>query len=169
MSTNVELKTSKGNMTIELNEEKAPVTSANFIQYVNDKFFDGTIFHRVIDGFMIQGGGFNPDMSQKKTRDTIKNEASNGLKNDHGTLAMARTNDPNSATAQFFVNHSDNDSLNYTGPDNPGYAVFGKVTEGLETLDAIAAVKTGTKDGFDDVPKDTVTIESATVIEDDAE
>ncbi len=160
-------------MTIELSEDKAPVTCANFIQYVNDKFFDGTIFHRVIEGFMVQGGGFNPDMSQKKTRDTIKNEASNGLKNDCGTIAMARTNDPDSATAQFFVNHSDNDSLNYTGPDNPGYAVFGKIVEGLETLDAIAAVKTGTQDGFDDVPVDTVTIESATVIktvvEDDAE
>ncbi|MCK4959842.1 MAG: peptidylprolyl isomerase, partial [Planctomycetes bacterium] len=106
---------------------------------------------------------------QKKTRDTIKNEASNGLKNDRGTLAMARTNDPNSATAQFFVNHSDNDFLNYTGPGNPGYAVFGKVTDGLETLDAIAAVKTGSKEGFDDVPKDTVTIESAKVIAEEDE
>ena len=169
MPTSVEVITSMGSMTIELDEEKAPITAANFIQYVKDGFFDGTIFHRVIDGFMVQGGGFNPDMSQKKTRDMIKNEADNGLKNDRGTLAMARTNDPNSATAQFFINHKDNDFLNYTGPGNPGYAVFAKLTDGLDVLDKIAAVKTTTKGHHDDVPAETITIDSAKIIGEDEE
>lgn len=163
-NTQVKLQTTKGEITVELNEEKAPVTTANFIQYVNDGFYGGTIFHRVITGFMVQGGGMIADMSQKPVRDPIVNEADNGLKNERGTLAMARTNDPNSATAQFFINHADNDFLDYTGPANPGYAVFGKVTDGLDVLDAIAEVKTTRLDHYDDVPADTITIESAEVI-----
>jgi peptidyl-prolyl cis-trans isomerase B (cyclophilin B) len=160
----VKLTTTKGEITIELDEEKAPVTAANFIQYVNDGFYSGTIFHRVINGFMIQCGGMIADMSQKDTRDPIVNEASNGLKNERGTLAMARTNDPNSATAQFFINHKDNDFLNYTGPGNPGYAVFGKVTDGMDVVEAIAEVETGRSGMHDDVPKETISIESAEVI-----
>ena len=160
----VKLKTTKGEITIELDEEKAPVTTANFIQYVNDGFFSSTIFHRVINGFMIQCGGMIADMSQKETRDPIVNEANNGLKNDRGTLAMARTNDPNSATAQFFINHADNDFLNYAGAGNPGYAVFGKVTDGMDVVNAIAEVETGRSGMHDDVPKETIAIESAEII-----
>ena len=160
----VKLTTTKGDITIELNDEKAPVTAANFIQYVNDGFYNGTIFHRVIAGFMVQGGGMIADMSEKENRDPIINEAGNGLKNERGTLAMARTNDPNSATSQFFINHKDNDFLNYSGPGNPGYAVFATVTDGMDVVDAIAEVKTGRTGMHDDVPKEAVSIESAEVL-----
>lgn len=160
MATKIEMVTNMGTMQIELDEEKAPVTVENFVGYANDSFYDGTIFHRVINGFMVQGGGMNPDLSQKENKDPIINEANNGLKNDKGTLAMARTNDPNSATSQFFINHADNEFLNYAGDDNPGYAVFGKVTEGMDIVEAIANVKTGNED----VPKETVTIQSVKVI-----
>ena len=160
MSTSIEMITSKGNMTIELNEEAAPVTAKNFLSYVDKEFFDGLIFHRVIPGFMVQGGGMDPDMNEKPNDPPIQIESDNGLKNDRGTIAMARTNDPNSATSQFFINLNDNDFLNYANPANPGYAVFGKVTEGIETIDEIAKVKTGRKGMHDDVPTEPVMIES---------
>ena len=160
----IKLETTKGDIIIEVNETAAPVTSANFLKYVQDGFYDGTIFHRVIPGFMIQGGGFNPDMTQKPTRAPIVNEAKNGLKNDRGTLAMARTNNPNSATAQFFVNHINNDFLNYSGPRNPGYAVFGKVTEGMDVVDEIAKVQTSSKGPYQDVPVEPVLIKSAKIV-----
>ena len=160
----VKLETTIGDMVIELNEEAAPVTTKNFLQYAEEGFYDGTIFHRVIPDFMIQGGGFTEQMVQKETREPIVNEASNGLKNDRGTIAMARTNNPDSATAQFFINHADNDFLNYVDNNNPGYAVFGKVIEGMETSDKIAAVKTATRMGMDDVPVEPVMIKSANVI-----
>jgi len=162
----IKLTTNFGDITLELNAEKAPQTVANFTQYVKDGHYDGTIFHRVIEGFMIQGGGMLPDMSQKATRDPIQNEADNGLKNDRGTIAMARTQAPHSATAQFFINTVDNDFLNYRSPDlnGWGYCVFGKVVEGLDVVDKIRAVKTG-KSGFhSDVPKEAVIIERAEVI-----
>jgi peptidyl-prolyl cis-trans isomerase B (cyclophilin B) len=163
MST-VTLETSHGNIVIELDADKAPETVKNFLSYVNDGFFDGTIFHRVIPNFMIQGGGFTTDMVQKKTEAPIKNEADNGLSNDRGTIAMARTNDPHSATAQFFINHNDNAFLNHSAPTAQGwgYCVFGKVTEGMDTVDAIAAVKTGNDSGHADVPVETVIITKAT-------
>ena len=160
----VTLETTKGNIVIEVNEQAAPVTSANFLQYVQEGFFNGTIFHRVIPGFMIQGGGFTADMQQKQTRPPIKNEASNGLKNARGTIAMARTNDPNSATAQFFINVVNNDNLNYSGPRNPGYAVFGRVVEGMDVVDTIAKVKTTTNAMFKDIPVEPVSIKSAKVV-----
>ena len=164
MST-VTLDTSHGSIVIELNEAKAPETVKNFLSYVNDGFFDGTIFHRVIPNFMIQGGGFMPGMVQKSTEDTIKNEADNGLANDRGSIAMARTNEPHSATAQFFINLNDNAFLNHTAPTGSGwgYCVFGKVTEGMDSVDAIAAVKTGNDSGHGDVPVETVAINKATV------
>jgi len=163
--TTVTLDTSHGNIIIELNDEKAPETVKNFLNYVNDEFFDGTIFHRVIPNFMIQGGGFLPDMSQKKCEATIKNEADNGLANDRGTIAMARTNDPHSATAQFFINHNDNAFLNHSAPTDQGwgYCVFGKVTDGMDAVDAIAAVSTGNDGGHGDLPVETVTINKVTV------
>ena len=164
MAVKVEMKTSMGTMTIELDEEKAPVTVENFVGYAKDGFFDGTIFHRVINGFMIQGGGMNPDLSQKEDKDPIVNEANNGLKNDKGTLAMARTNDPNSATSQFFINHADNAFLNYSGEANPGYAVFGKVVDGMDVVEAIANVKTGRSGMYDDVPSEAVVIESVSIL-----
>jgi len=160
----VKLQTSMGDIVIELDEKAAPVTVKNFLKYVEDGFFDGKIFHRVIPNFMIQGGGFTEDMSQGQTRDQIVNEAKNGLKNERGTLAMARTNDPDSATAQFFINHNDNDFLNYAGSANPGYAVFGKIVEGMDVVDAIASVKTTTKQGMDDVPVESVLILTASVV-----
>jgi cyclophilin family peptidyl-prolyl cis-trans isomerase len=160
----VELKTSMGEIVIELNEEAAPVTVKNFLQYVEDGFFDGTIFHRVIPSFMIQGGGFTANMQRKGTQPAIVNEAANGLKNDRGTVAMARTNDPDSATSQFFINHKDNEFLNYTGPGNPGYAVFGKVVQGMEVVDKIAAVKTTRTGPYSDVPVEPVVIESAKLV-----
>jgi len=161
--TMVKLETTKGDIVIEVNETAAPETAANFVLYVNEGFYDGTIFHRVIPRFMIQGGGFTPDMKQKPTRPPIVNEAKNGLKNKRGTIAMARTNDPNSATAQFFINLVDNVNLDYTAR-NPGYAVFGQVVEGMDVVDAIAAVKTGTKGMFQDVPVEAVVIKSAKVV-----
>ena len=145
----VVLETSKGNITLELNEEKAPITVKNFLKYVDDGFYNGVVFHRVISGFMVQGGGFAPDdegtIKQKKSRETIQNEAKNGLKNERGTIAMARTSDPHSASAQFFINHKDNAGLDYPSRDGWGYAVFGKVVEGLDVVDAIAGVETETK------------------------
>ena len=161
---NVVLTTNHGAITLELAVEKAPKSVENFVTYVKSGHYDGTIFHRVIDGFMIQGGGFDPDMKQKSTNDPIDNEAENGLKNDRYTVAMARTSDPHSATAQFFINVGDNEFLNYPGSDGWGYAVFGKVSDGEDVVDAIRAVKTGRKSIFSDVPVETVVIEKAEVV-----
>ena len=160
MSTLVTIETSLGTMKAELYEDKAPATVANFLAYVDEGFYDGTVFHRVIPGFMIQGGGFTPGMEQKPTKPPIKNEARNGLKNLRGTLAMARTGVVDSATSQFFVNHKDNGFLDFTAPTAQGwgYAVFGKLTEGLDVLDKIAAVPTGRVGWYDDVPKSPVVI-----------
>lgn len=165
MST-VKLTTTKGDIVIELNEDKAPVTVENFLNYVRDGFYDGTIFHRVIPDFMVQGGGFNDQMMQKATQDPIKNEADNGLANDRGTIAMARTSDPDSATAQFFINHKDNAFLNYTAPSEQGwgYCVFGEVTEGMDVVDEIAKVKTTTREGHSDVPEDVIVITTAEIV-----
>jgi cyclophilin family peptidyl-prolyl cis-trans isomerase len=161
----VKLETSMGDIVIELNAEAAPITVKNFLEYVESDFFDGLIFHRVIKDFMIQGGGFTADMQRKQTNAPIKNEASNGLKNDRGTIAMARTNDPDSATSQFFINHKDNNFLNYTGAANPGYAVFGKTVEGMDVVDKIAVVPTTTlPNDMKDVPVEPVIIKSATVV-----
>ncbi len=160
----VKLETSMGDIVIELNEDAAPVTVKNFLSYVEDGFFDGTIFHRVINGFMIQAGGFTAQMQKKQTKPPIVNEASNGLKNDRGAVAMARTNNPDSATSQFFINHKNNDSLNYVENGNPGYAVFGKTVKGMDIVDAIAAVKTTTRMGMQDVPVEPVVINSAKVV-----
>ena len=166
--SNVLMQTNFGDITIELNYEKAPITAANFEQYVRDGFYDGVIFHRVIDGFMVQGGGFDVSMDQKETRANIENEADNGLKNDEVTLAMARTMDPHSASAQFFINVGDNAFLNHTGKDSQGwgYAVFGKVVEGMDVVNTIKKVATTSKSGHQDVPADPVVIDSATMIED---
>jgi cyclophilin family peptidyl-prolyl cis-trans isomerase len=162
----VEMRTSLGTMKVELYPDKAPKTAENFLQYAREGFYDGTVFHRVISGFMIQGGGFTPDMSEKKTRAPIENEASNGLKNVRGSLAMARTGDPHSASSQFFINTVDNPFLDFQDESvrGWGYAVFGKVVEGLETLDAIKKVSTGSRDGQDDVPLDPVVIESVRIL-----
>jgi peptidyl-prolyl cis-trans isomerase B (cyclophilin B) len=159
----VKLHTNFGVITIELDEKKAPDTVANFRQYVTDKHFDNTIFHRVIDGFMIQGGGFEPGMKQKPTRAPVKNEADNGLKNDAYTVAMARTSSPHSATAQFFINLANNDFLNHTAPTPQGwgYCVFGQVTEGQDVVNRIKQVRTGSRAGHQDVPQDDVVIERA--------
>jgi peptidyl-prolyl cis-trans isomerase B (cyclophilin B) len=167
----VTLNTTYGPIKLELDAEKAPATVANFLMYVREGFYDGTIFHRVIDNFMIQGGGFDADMSQKPTQDPIENEADNGLKNDFGTIAMARTMDPHSATAQFFINVKDNDFLNHSGKTMQGwgYAVFGKVVEGDDVLEKIRAVATTSRAGHQDVPVEPVIIESATIDGDDAE
>ncbi len=165
----VDIKTSHGTIRLELNAGKAPKTVANFLQYVRDGHFNGTIFHRVIDGFMIQGGGFDKAYQQKKTRDSIENEAANGLKNDLGTVAMARTSAPHSASSQFFINLKNNDFLNYTSPDQRGYgyAVFGKVVSGMDVVMKIAKLKTGPGGPLPtDAPQEMVTIESATVVED---
>lgn len=173
----VVLSTSQGDITIELNEEKAPATVKNFLAYVKDGFYDNTVFHRVIEDFMIQGGGFalleDGKIKQKETKAPIQNEAKNGLKNDRGTIAMARTGDPHSATAQFFINHKDNSNLDYPSFDGWGYAVFGKVVEGMDVIDKIAAVETGkkvltTKSGdapMGDVPSETIVIKSVKVAE----
>ena len=160
----VKLQTSMGDIVIELDEQAAPVTVKNFIGYVEEGFFDGKIFHRVIPDFMIQGGGFTAEMSQGKTREPIVNEAANGLKNERGTIAMARTNNPNTATAQFFINHKDNEFLNYVSDANPGYAVFGKTVEGMDVVDAIASVETTTRQGMGDVPIEPVVMVSAKVV-----
>lgn len=167
----VEIKTSKGTIVVELNEEKAPKTVKNFLSYTKDKFYDGTIFHRVINGFMIQGGGFKEDLSEKETKEPIQNEADNGLKNEKYTIAMARTGDPHSATAQFFINVVDNPALNHKGKTTGGfgYTVFGKVTKGMDIVDKIKEVKTGNKANpkgglpYDDVPESPVTIKSIRV------
>jgi len=163
----VKLSTNHGDIVLQLNAEKAPQTVENFVQYVKDGHFDNTVFHRVIKGFMIQGGGFEPGMSQKKTRASIQNEADNGLKNTKYSIAMARTMEPHSASAQFFINASDNDFLNHSGKNVQGwgYAVFGEVIEGREVVDAIEKVATGSKAGHQDVPKDDVIIEKAEIIE----
>ena len=160
----VQLTTSLGNIVLELNPAKAPKTVANFLQYVQDKHYDGTVFHRVIDGFMVQGGGFTANMAQKPTRAPIALEASNGLKNDTYTIAMARTGNPDSATSQFFINVKDNAMLNAPQPDGHGYAVFAKVVQGQDVVDKIRAVPTGSKGGMQDVPTTPVTITSATVL-----
>ena len=160
----VKLETSMGDIVIELNEEASPITVKNFLRYVEEGFYDGTIFHRVIPDFMIQGGGFTAEMVQKKPHPPIVNEASNGLKNDRGTIAMARTANPDSATSQFFINHKNNDFLNYAGQSKPGYTVFGKVVEGLDVVDAIAAVKTTQKGQHSDVPVEPVVIKSAKAV-----
>ena len=159
----VTLKTNFGDIVIELDAAAAPKTVANFEQYVTDGFFDGTIFHRVINNFMIQGGGFTPDMDQKETREPVENEANNGLKNDIGTIAMARTMAPHSATAQFFINVSNNSFLDYPGQDGWGYCVFGKVTDGMDVVNKIKDVATGNTAGHSDVPVEPVIIESATL------
>jgi len=165
----VKLETSMGNIVIELNEQAAPITVKNFLGYVEEGFYDGTIFHRVMPGFMIQGGGLTAEMEEKQTREAIINESDNGLKNERGTIAMARKPHPDSATVQFFINHRDNAPLNYVENGDPGYAVFGKVIEGMDVVDAIASVVTTTrmnKKGIDmgDVPVEPVVIKSARVV-----
>lgn len=159
----ITLSTNHGDIVIELNHEKAPKTCENFEQYVRDGHYDGTIFHRVIGNFMIQGGGFLPDMTQKATRDPVENEAANGLSNETGTIAMARTMAPHSATAQFFINVKDNTFLDHPGQDGWGYCVFGKVTNGMDVVEKIKGVETGNKAGHSDVPLEPVTIEKATI------
>ena len=163
--TKVTMETSAGTITLELDGEKAPTTVENFVKYANDGFYDGTIFHRVIDGFMIQGGGFTRDMNQKPTRESIRNEAMNGLKNRRGTIAMARTMVPDSATSQFFINLVDNDFLDFTAPtaQGYGYAVFGEVTDGMEVVDSIAKVKTGFAGPHQNVPEEAVVIRKVTI------
>ncbi len=160
----VELKTSMGDIVVRLNEQAAPITVENFLTYVENGFYDGTIFHRVIPRFMIQGGGLTPDMEKKETRDPIVNEADNGLKNKRGAIAMARGRDPNSATSQFFINHMANPGLDDVPSRNPGYAVFGKVVEGMDVVDTIAWVETTTRAGRKNVPVEPVIIESARVV-----
>lgn len=162
----VKLTTTLGEIVIQLNSEKAPVSSANFLTYVNEGFYNGTIFHRVIPGFMAQGGGFDTSFNQKAVHASIKNEANNGLPNNRGTIAMARTPDPDSATAQFFINYKDNSFLNYTSPtpNGWGYAVFGEVIEGMDVVDAMAKQPTGNRGPHQDVPKTDIVIEKAEVI-----
>ncbi len=164
--TKVKLTTNLGEMIIQLNTEKAPLSSANFLRYVNEGFYNGTIFHRVIPDFMAQGGGFDTNFNQKTVHAPINNEANNGLLNTRGTLAMARTNDPNSATGQFFINYKDNSFLNHTSQTSSGwgYAVFGEVIEGMDVADAIAKKATGNRNGHQDVPKTDIIIEKAEVI-----
>ena len=164
MSTQVDLQTNKGTIRIELDDAKAPLSSRNFLEYVDAGHYNGTVFHRVIPGFMIQGGGFEPGMKQKPTQAPITNEANNGVKNEHYTLAMARTSAPHSATAQFFINTTDNGFLNFKSesPQGWGYAVFGKVVSGQEVVDAIEKVATGSRGGHGDVPTEDVVIVSAT-------
>jgi len=159
----VRLSTSQGDIVVELNPAKAPKTVENFLQYVADQHYDGTVFHRVIDNFMIQGGGFTADLQQKPTRAPVPLEASNGLKNDRGTIAMARTSNPNSATSQFFINVVNNDNLNAPKPDGYGYTVFGRVVSGIEVVDKIRAVPTGNRGMFQNVPQTPITILKATL------
>ena len=163
----VKLTTNLGSITIQLNTEKAPLSSANFLTYVNEGFYNGTIFHRIIKDFMAQGGGFDTSFNQKSVHAPIKNEANNGLLNTRGTLAMARTNDPNSATAQFFINYKDNSFLNHTSPTASGwgYAVFAEVIDGMDVVDAMAGQPTGNRGGHQDVPKTDIVIEKAEVID----
>ncbi len=164
--TKVKLTTSLGAVVIQLNAEKAPISTANFLKYVNEGFYNGTIFHRVIKDFMAQGGGFDTSFNQKATHEPIKNEADNGLANKRGTIAMARTSDPNSATAQFFINYKDNSFLNHTSPtpNGWGYAVFGEVVEGMDVVDAMANQPTGNRGPHQDVPKTDIVIEKAEVL-----
>jgi peptidyl-prolyl cis-trans isomerase A (cyclophilin A) len=164
MATQVKLETSLGDIVVELDEQAAPVTCRNFLDYVEKGYYSDTVFHRVIPDFMIQGGGLTVDMQPKPTSDPIVNEAGNGLKNQRGTIAMARTSDPDSATSQFFINHRDNAFLDHSGRDNPGYAVFGKTVEGMDVVDRIAAVDTTTKGPYDDVPVEPVMIQSIEVV-----
>ena len=166
-TAHVTIATTVGQMTLELDADNAPKTVENFLAYATSGFYDGTIFHRVINNFMIQGGGFTTDMEQKPTQAPVDNEANNGLKNERGTIAMARTQDPHSATAQFFINVQDNDFLNHTGENMQGwgYTVFGKVTQGEEVLDKIRSVHTGSQGGHQDVPTDPIIIESISVTE----
>ena len=166
-NTRVKLITNKGDIVLELDGEKAPVTTENFLNYVKEGFYTNVIFHRVIPNFMIQGGGFEPGMKEKNTNAPIKNEADNGLKNDKYTIAMARTQDPHSASAQFFINSNNNDFLNFTAPSVQGwgYAVFGKVVEGTEVVDSIEKVATGTRGFHGDVPREDIVIESAEIVE----
>ena len=156
----VRFETTHGGFTIELFERDAPLSVANFLQYVDDQYFDGTIFHRIVPGFVIQGGGLTADFSQKKTRAPVKNEAANGLLNERGTLSMARTDAPHSATSQFFVNLKDNEFLDYR-PGQHGYAVFGRVVDGMEVIDKIAAVRTGRRSGYTDAPMEDVKVHTA--------
>jgi len=166
-ATDVEFETSQGNFTVTLYPEKAPATVANFLKYVEDGFYKSTIFHRVINGFMVQGGGFERDLFQKPTRAPVKNESNNGLKNLTGTIAMARTADPNSATAQFFINLTNNAFLDYSGPQpsKVGYCVFGKVTKGMDVIKKMAIVPTGSVSRFNDVPLKPIKIKNATVLQ----
>lgn len=163
----IRLQTNKGIIEIELDAEKAPATVENFMNYVKEGFYDGTIFHRVIDGFMIQGGGMEPGMNEKQTKAPVKNEADNGLKNERGTIAMARTSDPQSATAQFFINLADNAFLNHQSPsmEGWGYCVFGKVSNGMDVVDDIKDMATTTRGGHQDVPAEDITIEKAEIVE----
>lgn len=159
------LTTSKGEILLELNKEKAPISVENFLSYTQEKYYDETIFHRVIPGFMVQGGGMTKDMTKKKTKKPIKNEGSNGLSNARGTIAMARTGDPDSATSQFFINVADNTNLDYKSPQSPGYAVFGKVIKGMDVADAIVSVKTTRKKGMGNVPVEPIIIKSVKLVE----
>jgi len=158
------IKTSMGDIELELDADKAPLSVKNFLRYVDEGFYNGTIFHRVINGFMIQGGGFSPDLQRKQTHEPVRNEAKNGLKNKRGSIAMARTSDPHSATSQFFINHADNDNLDYPSFDGWGYAVFGRVSKGMETVDKIADAYTTSKRGMRNVPDKDIVIESITRI-----
>lgn len=166
-TTMVKMDTNQGTIMLELDADNAPNTVANFLTYAKEGFFDGTVFHRVISNFMIQGGGFTEDMNQKTVHDPIKNEANNGLKNDNGTIAMARTGDPHSATAQFFINVKDNDFLNFSSETAQGwgYAVFGKVTEGMDIVEKIKAAETTTKGPYQDVPVEPIIIEKVSIVE----
>ena len=163
------LHTTAGDITLELDLKKAPISAANFLEYARSGHYDGTIFHRVINNFMIQGGGFEPGLKQKSTGNPIQNEADNGLANDTGTVAMARTMDPHSATAQFFINVNDNNFLNHTSKDAQGwgYAVFGRVTDGMDVINTIKECRTGSKMGHQDVPEEDIVIESVTVSDDE--
>ena len=163
------LHTTAGDITLELDHEKAPISAANFLEYARSGHYDGTIFHRVINNFMIQGGGFEPGLKQKSTGNPIQNEADNGLANDTGTIAMARTMDPHSATAQFFINVNDNNFLNHTSKDAQGwgYAVFGRVTDGMDVINTIKECRTGSMSGHQDVPEEDIVIESVTVSDDE--
>ncbi len=165
-SPKIKFQTTMGDIVIQLDAEKAPISAENFLNYINAGFYTGTVFHRIIPGFMAQGGGFTTDFEQKPVKAAIKNEANNGLKNDRGTLAMARTNDPHSATAQFFINYKDNGSLNHTSesPSGWGYAVFGKVIEGMDVVDKMADAPTGNRGMHQDVPQTDIIIEKAEVI-----
>ncbi|MCB1764193.1 MAG: peptidyl-prolyl cis-trans isomerase [Gammaproteobacteria bacterium] len=163
-TVSVAMKTSLGDLELELYPDQAPETVANFLRYVDEGFYNGTIFHRVISGFMIQGGGFTADLERKSTHDPVRNEAQNGLKNVRGSIAMARTSMPHSATSQFFINHVDNENLDHPSFDGWGYAVFGRVSKGMETVDKIADVYTSTRNGMGNVPEQTVTIASVSRI-----